>query len=87
MVRLAGKRRVPILVKDDGQPMLESMDMVAYIEAVGDPILTGPKRAEISEWADSVIEGAGLPRTLRCEVSSSYCSYCLQQRRTCACHA
>jgi glutaredoxin 2 len=42
MVRLVGKRRVPILVKDDGQPMLESMDMVAYIDNLGAPILVGP---------------------------------------------
>src|SRR5215468_9760102 len=28
MIRLVGKRVVPILVKDDGKPMLESMDMV-----------------------------------------------------------
>jgi glutaredoxin 2 len=56
MIRLVGKRRVPILVKDDGQPMLESMDMVAYIDTQGDPILTGPQRAEISTWADSVVE-------------------------------
>jgi glutaredoxin 2 len=27
MVSLVGKRAVPILVKDDGQPMLESMDI------------------------------------------------------------
>jgi glutaredoxin 2 len=56
MIRLAGRRRVPILVKDDGQPMLESMDMVAYIEARGDPVLVGRQRGEISAWADSVVE-------------------------------
>ena len=56
MVRLVGKRRVPILVKDDGQPMLESMDMVAYIDEHGDPILVGPQRDEISAWADDVVE-------------------------------
>jgi glutaredoxin 2 len=40
MIRLVGKRRVPILIKDDGTPMLESMDMVP----------------EVSAWADSVVE-------------------------------
>ena len=29
MIRLAGKRIVPILVKDDGHPMLESMAWLA----------------------------------------------------------
>jgi glutaredoxin 2 len=38
MINLVGKRVVPILVKDDGQPMLESMDMVAYIDGLGTPI-------------------------------------------------
>jgi glutaredoxin 2 len=52
MVRLVGKRRVPILVKDDGQPMLESMEMVAYIDGLGAPVLTGPQRPEIGAWAD-----------------------------------
>jgi glutaredoxin 2 len=56
MVRLVGKRRVPILVKDDGQPMLESMDMIAYIDGHGDHILIGPQRDEISAWADDVVE-------------------------------
>lgn len=55
MVGLVGKRVIPILVKDDGQPMLESMDMVAHIDAIGDPILTGPQRGEISTWADKVV--------------------------------
>jgi glutaredoxin 2 len=56
MVRLVGKRRVPILVKDDGRSMLESMDMIAYLDGHGDPILIGPQRNEISAWADHVLE-------------------------------
>jgi len=52
MIRLVGKRRVPILVKDDGTAMLESMDMVAYIESLGEPVLTGPQRPEIGAWVD-----------------------------------
>jgi glutaredoxin 2 len=53
MVNLVGKRRVPILVKDDGTAMLESMDMVAHIEALGAPVLTGPKRPEVAKWSDA----------------------------------
>ena len=52
MVGLVGKRRIPILVKDDGTAMLESMDMVAHIESLGAPVLTGPQRPEIAAWAD-----------------------------------
>jgi glutaredoxin 2 len=55
MIGLAGKRVIPILVKDDGQPMLESMDMVAYIDGLGEPILTGPQRSEVATWADNFV--------------------------------
>ena len=43
LVGLVGKRVIPILVKDDGRPMLESMDMVKYIDALGEPVLIGPE--------------------------------------------
>src|SRR5256884_8287271 len=55
MTRLVGKRVVPILVKDDGQPMLESMDMVTYLDGLGDCVLTGPQRSEVGAWADKVV--------------------------------
>src|SRR5712691_7055500 len=55
MVALVGKRVIPILVKDDGEPLLESMDMVKYVEGHGDPILTGPERPEVAAWADHVV--------------------------------
>jgi glutaredoxin 2 len=58
MIALSGKRVIPILVKDDGEPMLESMDMVAHIESRGEPVLTGPQRAEIAAWAERAV-----PRT------------------------
>ena len=55
MIDLAGKRVIPILVKDDGAPMLESMDMVAHIEGLGAPVLTGPQRGEIAAWAERAV--------------------------------
>jgi glutaredoxin 2 len=55
MVDLVGKRVIPILVKDEGQPMLESMDMVKYIEGLGSPILVGPQRPEVADWADQIV--------------------------------
>ena len=54
MVALAGKRVVPILVKDDGQSMLESMTMVTYIDRLGMSVLTGVERPEIATWADEI---------------------------------
>ncbi len=59
MVGLVGRRVIPILVKDDGQPMLESMDMVKYIDTLGEPILVGPERAEIAAWAEQVVPKTG----------------------------
>ena len=56
MINLVGKRVVPILVKDDGQPMLESMDMVAYIDGLGTPILVGPQRSELTAWATATAD-------------------------------
>jgi glutaredoxin 2 len=54
MTALVGKRVIPILVKDCGQAMLESMDMVKYIDGKGDPMLVGPERAEIAGLADRI---------------------------------
>jgi glutaredoxin 2 len=56
MIKLVRKRVVPILVKDDGQPMLESMDMVAYIDSLGEPILVGPQRTELASWASATAD-------------------------------
>jgi glutaredoxin 2 len=55
MVGLVGKRRIPILVKDDGAPMLESMDMVAYVDSIGERVLTGPERNVVAVWAERVL--------------------------------
>ena len=60
MTSLVGKRAVPILITDDGQPMLESMDMVRYIDRLGDPVLTGVERPEIAAWAERVPPKAAL---------------------------
>lgn len=55
MTGLVGKRVIPILVKDCGDPMLESMDMVSYIDGIGDRVLTGPERSAVAAWADQVV--------------------------------
>jgi glutaredoxin 2 len=60
MIKLAGKRVVPILVKDDGAAMLESMDMVAYIDALGAPVLVGPQRSELAAWASAAADKTAL---------------------------
>jgi glutaredoxin 2 len=59
MTGLVGKRVIPILVKDCGQPMLESMDMVKYIDKQGEPILVGPERPEIATLTDHMVTKTG----------------------------
>jgi glutaredoxin 2 len=55
MIGLVGKRVIPILVKDDGQPMLESMDMVSYVDGIGGSVLMGPQRPEVEAWDEHVV--------------------------------
>jgi len=56
MISLVGKRQIPILVKDDGVPMLESMEMVKHINGIGKPILTGAERPDVAAWAEKAAE-------------------------------
>jgi glutaredoxin 2 len=56
MMSLVGRRVIPILVKDDQEPMLESMDMVDLIDRQGDPLLIGETRDEISALEQSLLE-------------------------------
>lgn len=55
MVALVGTRTIPILVRDNDQPMLESMDMVRYVDSHGDRVLTGPERAGVAAWAEQIV--------------------------------
>jgi glutaredoxin 2 len=56
MIGLVGRRVIPILVRNDGAPMLESMDMVAYVDSIGERILTGAERATVGAWAERVLD-------------------------------
>jgi glutaredoxin 2 len=56
MTKLVGKRVIPILVRNDGEPMLESMDMVKYIEGQGQPVFRGLERAEVAALTDRIAE-------------------------------
>jgi glutaredoxin 2 len=56
MMGLVGKRVIPILVKNDGSPMLESMDMVAYVDGIGERILTGSERSAVRVWTERVLD-------------------------------
>jgi glutaredoxin 2 len=54
MVALAGRRVVPILVEDDGSPMVDSMAIVRHIDSDDEPVLRGSERPEIAAWEDRI---------------------------------
>lgn len=52
---LVGKKVVPILIKEDGMAMPESLDIVRYVdENFGEKILSEQIRPEIEEWVKAV---------------------------------
>lgn len=54
-IGLVGKKLVPILIKENGEPMGESLDIVRYIDNnYGNKILTDSVRPEIEEWTKKV---------------------------------
>lgn len=57
-ISMIGQKMVPILEKDDGSYMAESMDIVNYIDSeYGEsPIIKGPKNPKISEWLGETTE-------------------------------
>jgi glutaredoxin 2 len=65
-VRLVGRKVVPILEKDDGTAMAESMDIIRYVdEQFGPRLLTDPVRDDIESWgqeARSTISKLAIPR-------------------------
>ncbi|MCC9266155.1 glutaredoxin 2, partial [Bacillus velezensis] len=55
--RLIGQKMVPILQKDDGSYMPESMDIVHYIDNYDrKPLLTGSTNPAIAAWLRKVTE-------------------------------
>ena len=55
-IKMIGKKMVPILQKDDGEFMPESMDIVHYIDQNfgGAPIINPSKNGQIIAWLDEV---------------------------------
>ena len=56
LTSLVGRRVIPIMVKDNGEPMLESMDMVDHIDQEGEPLLIGETRDELLVLEQSLLE-------------------------------
>lgn len=54
-VGLVGKKVVPILVKEDGTAMPESLDIVRYVDThYGNPMITENIRPEIEQWVSKL---------------------------------
>ncbi|MDD0823682.1 glutaredoxin 2 [Mannheimia sp. AT1] len=54
-ISLVGKKVVPILVKEDGTAMPESLDIVRYIDTnYGSPIIAETIRPEIEQWVSEL---------------------------------
>lgn len=49
-VRLVGKKVVPILEKEDGSHMTESLDIVRYVDGMGTPAFSGQVMPEMEKW-------------------------------------
>lgn len=55
--RMVGKKVAPVLEKDDGTFMAESMDIVHYVDGLsGDRLLTGTGNSEIDRWCEMVTD-------------------------------
>ncbi|MGJ7546952.1 glutaredoxin 2 [Pseudomonas alloputida] len=52
--RLIGKKAVPILEKDDGTRMGESLDIVRYVDAIGTPALVASQDEVLDAWVKEV---------------------------------
>ena len=68
-IGLVGRKVVPILQKDDGTAMAESMDIVRYVDGLHPPrIMTAPKRDDIEAWcaeARPIAARLAIPRMTR----------------------
>jgi glutaredoxin 2 len=68
-IGLVGRKVVPILQKDDGSAMAESMDIVHYVDGLHEPrILTDRKREAIETWcaeARPIASRLAIPRMTR----------------------
>lgn len=52
--RLVGKKIVPILEKEDGSHMTESLDIVRYVDQIGAPAFSAAPSAETEAWLKNV---------------------------------
>lgn len=63
---LIGKHQIPVLVRDDGTPMADSMGIVSYLDGLdGQPLIRQPDTAELTQWLEPFVPNLqylGYPR-------------------------
>lgn len=87
-VSLVGKKVVPILIKEDGSAMPESLDIVNYVDQhYGEPILSAEIRPEMEAWIKEVTSYYNyllMPRFIKLPVAEfateSALSYFIQKK-------
>lgn len=52
-IELVGRKVVPILQKEDGSHMAESLDIVKYVEGIGTPVLTAASDEALDAWSQA----------------------------------
>ncbi|GLR09715.1 glutaredoxin, GrxB family [Mixta theicola] len=81
--RLIGQKMVPILQKEDGSCMPESLDIVRYIDQLdGEPLLIGKTNPAINDWlrnVNSYVNKLLLPRV----AEGAFAEFATPQARAC----
>jgi len=66
ITRLIGKHQIPVLVRDDGTPMADSMEIVKYLDQLdGQPMIQEPDTPELQQWLEPFVPNLqylGYPR-------------------------
>lgn len=64
--QLIGKHQIPVLQRDDGSPMADSVDIVRYLDSLdGQPMIREPDTPALHDWLDSFVPNLqylGYPR-------------------------
>lgn len=66
IARLVGKHQIPVLVRDDGTPMTESLEIVRYLDGLdGAPLIEPRRTPALDTWLEAFVpdlQYLGYPR-------------------------
>ncbi|PZP39312.1 MAG: glutaredoxin [Pseudomonas fluorescens] len=70
--KMIGKKMVPILQKPDGSYMGESLDIVAYMDAMGEPMFDDAGDTDLDAWGERLSKVMGklvIPRVAKSDLA------------------